>query len=162
MPLHAVLLCSLTILRYCTCTHTAIHQSIHPSIHPSIDLQFVVAAFSTGTPGTNVCPAGSVSVGTEAECTSAATTLGHTFHNSASWAGIPKGCFLAWGIVNFNTHETGVPSASATPICANALTNAPGNTSSNANLLHSDFNLHSYLLISIKLTTLCVLMLCVL
>jgi len=80
------------------------------------------AAGLLGTQGTNVCPAGSVSMGTEAECRSAATALGYGFDSSGSWPGDPKGCFYYTngytdGNVYFNTHETGGTNPRDTPIC---------------------------------------------
>ena len=103
-------------------THRTLCPCMRPSIHPSIDLQLVVAGFLLGTPGANECPAGLVSVGTEAECTSAATTLGYTFVTSHNWDWAPKGCFLtpSDARVYFNPHETGAAYAPYTPICAGA------------------------------------------
>ena len=74
--------------------------------------------FTVGTVGTNVCPTGSVSVGTEAECTSAATTLGQSWRASISSDSEQKGCFFNdIGFVYFNTHQTGDTHATVTPIC---------------------------------------------
>ena len=98
----------------------------HPSIHPSIDLQLAVAAVLLGVIGTNVCPAGSVSVGTEAECRSAATALGLTYTGvTLHWGNsrnMPKGCFVFVALqeVYFNAHETGGTHTGLTPICAGA------------------------------------------
>lgn len=82
-----------------------------------------VAEFLVGAQGTNVCPDGWVSVGTEAECQSAATTLGYTRQSRVYgyYDDLPKGCFHdAHGDAHFNSHETGAADSAATPICAGA------------------------------------------
>ena len=108
----AASLCCLTVLPHCA----------HTPIHPSIDLQLAVVAVFLGTQGTNVCPAGSVSVGTEVECRSAATALGYTFDSVFSDDIMPKGCFFypVNGRVYFNEDQTGSTIANRTPICAGA------------------------------------------
>ena len=112
--------CCISLLRYCAHSHAVLLWSEY-SILPSIYVGLAVAAVFLGTPGTNQCPAGSVSVGTEAECTSAATALGYTFGYSFSCDGNPKGCHLHTnGIVYFNMHETGAAHPILTPICAGA------------------------------------------
>jgi len=108
-----------------------------------------------GTLGTSaMCPAGSVSVDTEAECRSAATALGYafgcedgvdTYHQGSSvtcnYSFDPKGCFRrheGWKqgagmkytkieVVYFNRHETGrywKTNLKDTPICSSIL--SPG------------------------------------
>jgi len=89
--------------------------------------------FVLGKKGTNVCPADSASVGTEAECKSAAAPLGYSLlverslgqrveQTSVYSSYEPKGCYLdGWNDGNyvfFNIHETGGASASSTPICS--------------------------------------------
>ena len=117
-----VTLPSLTGSCACACCVTVLTL---PSILPSIDLQLVVAGLLLGTLGTNVCPAGSVSMGTLAECESAATALGYTFTSSLATEAALKGCYLyntigIFGNVYFNTHETGAASPYRTfrSICA--------------------------------------------
>ena len=108
------------MLHYCAHSHAALlwpysHLSIYPSIYAGGCSRF------SGTLGTNECPVGSVSVGTEAECTSAATTLGyHRIFVDRHSLVYPKGCMMAHGNVYFNKHETGVAEASSYPVCAGA------------------------------------------
>merc|ERR1711865_876888 len=88
--------------------------------------------------GTYVCPAGSVDVGSEAECRSAATELGRPFEVTDS----PlerKGCTLIvpccahMNDVHFNTHDQGSATEDAAPICAlsSMLSNEPTSMPSN-------------------------------
>ena len=102
------------------------------SIHPFIDVGLVVVGFVLGTQGSNVvCPAGSVSVGTEDECRSAATALEYPLHWSTGETitlvdenHLPPGCILYEPrrgpmVVYFNTHQTGGAHADMAPICMN-------------------------------------------
>merc|ERR1712086_571299 len=81
-----------------------------PSLGPSFDVQdptselaSSVGGFLRGTRGSNVCPAGSVSVGTEAQCRSAASALGGTFQRAMNVNGNPNGCFETFdGCLYFN------------------------------------------------------------
>ena len=108
------------------------------SIHPFIDVGLVVVGFVLGTQGSNVvCPAGSVSVGTEDECRSAATALEYPPHWSTGETitvvddgYIPPGCILYEPrrgpmMVHFNTHQTGDAAENVTPICMNEPSNEP-------------------------------------
>merc|ERR1712166_50777 len=104
---------------------TSAEPSNEPTSMPSISNEPTSSAdtsagFVLGTLNTNVCPAGSVSVGTVAECISAATALGYTYKNAYD-AGTrhPKECILSGSKehVYFNTHETGGTYTSSQPIC---------------------------------------------
>jgi len=72
------------------------------------------------TQNTNVCPAGSVPLGTEAECVSAANKLGRIFDGKRNWFNMPKGCFNAHqhDFVYFNEHPTGSAFWESSPICS--------------------------------------------
>ena len=69
-----------------------------------------------GNEGT-VCPDSDL-VSTAAECTraSAALNLGG-FCGNVDWSNGQIGCFLADGLVNFNSHATGAVAARTAPIC---------------------------------------------
>ena len=86
------------------------HIQLAHCIHPSIDLWLIVG-FSLSTQGTGVCPAGSVSVDTEAACISAAAALGYSYvWSSVHWSSLdPKGgCYHRTnGKVHFNNHPAG-------------------------------------------------------
>merc|ERR1711865_213676 len=86
---------------------------------PTSELASSVVGFLLGTRGTNVCPADSVSVGTEAQCRSAATTLGRTWGWSGTWSYAPKGCFFSSvnRRVYFNADPTGAGQPDSAPIC---------------------------------------------
>jgi len=79
------------------------------------------AGFVFGTQGANVCPAGSVLLGTAEECESAATALSAEYKNDVNFAAYPIGCLTNAmnGYFYFNTHETGSSHTDATPICLN-------------------------------------------
>merc|ERR1712086_398638 len=66
-----------------------------------------VAGFVLGTQGANVCPAGSVLLGTAEECESAATALGSEYNSLLHRSDYQIGCVVMSGYVYFNTHETG-------------------------------------------------------
>merc|ERR1711865_314032 len=108
-----------------------------PSNEPTGVVRFVQGQSSAGG-GTYVCPAGSVDVGSEAECRSAATELGRPFEVTDS----PlerKGCTLIvpccahMNDVHFNTHDQGSATEDAAPICAlsSMLSNEPTSMPSN-------------------------------
>ena len=106
------------------------------SIHPFIDVGLVVVGFVLGTQGANVCPAGSVPMGTVEECESADRAKNGEqprffgVLNDANEANYPIGCPVlhANGDVYFNTHETGSSNAAATPICAPSIVQGPIST----------------------------------
>merc|ERR1712166_314040 len=93
------------------------------------------AGFVLGTQGSNVvCPAGSVSVGTEDECRSAATALEYPWTSQSQTVvdenHLPPGCILYEPRrgpmqVYFNTHQTGGAAENVTPICMNEPSNEP-------------------------------------
>merc|ERR1711865_288659 len=108
-----------------------------PSNEPTGVVRFVQGQSSAGG-GTYVCPAGSVDVGSEAECRSAATELGRPFEVTDS----PlerKGCTLIvpccahMNDVHFNTYDQGSATEDAAPICAlsSMLSNEPTSMPSN-------------------------------
>merc|ERR1712166_395848 len=70
-----------------------------------------------GTAATNVCPAASVLMTTEAECSSAATALCKEFDTSGVWYTYPSKCFLysANDHVYWNTWNSGDPHSDAKP-----------------------------------------------
>ena len=110
----------------CRCQHCRRCVLTLSSIHPFIDVGLVVVGFVLGTQGTNVCPAGSVPVGTAEECRSAATAMDQPWNSETALWQQPKGCGIyASGDVYFNTHETGRAHAAATLICAQ--TSIPSN-----------------------------------
>merc|ERR1712086_177406 len=89
-----------------------------------------VAGFVLGAQNTNVCPAGSVSIGTAEECESAATAMidagqAGTWQGSSSNAYLPIECILRADVYFFNTHETGRASMNAILICASIPSNEP-------------------------------------
>merc|ERR1711957_213303 len=75
---------------------------------------------AVGTKNTNVCPAGSVTMATEADCRSAATAMGNNNFYVYSWHNFPKGCFQSEGAMYWNTNTRGGSHPSARPICGGA------------------------------------------
>ena len=76
----------------------------------------------TGADGSNECPAGSVRIGTEAECRTAAAAAGLTAGSSSypfvdSYAEYPRGCYYVTNVY-LNTHAVGAGKADAKLLCA--------------------------------------------
>ena len=117
LNLCAALLCSLT------CCATVV------SIHPSIDFQLVVVDFLLGTLATDVCPATSVAVDTEAECRLAASTRLGPYSQLSTYVGVVNdasklnGCVWDYRMAQmyFNMHwnwGNGILKPYETPVCA--------------------------------------------
>merc|ERR1712166_330502 len=105
-------------------SHQPRHQPRHrPSIQPRHQQTHRVhTAFSqpSAQKNTNVCPAGSVTMATEADCRSAATALGNNNFYVYSWHNFPKGCFQSEGAMYWNTNTRGGSHPFARPICGGA------------------------------------------
>jgi len=121
---------------------TSVWHSANPTASPTANPTESVApvgGFLRGTQGSNVCPADSVSVGTEAQCRSAASALGETFQTARSLSDYPKGCILPGnGYVYFNQAETGAAQPQSTSICAESTANPTASPTANPTAAPSD------------------------
>merc|ERR1712195_103642 len=95
---------------------------------------------AVGTKNTNVCPAGSVTMATEADCRSAATAMGNNNFYVYSWHNFPKGCFQSEGAMYWNTNTRGGSHPSARPICGGANGNRCKNKPCSCSAIRSNKN----------------------
>ncbi len=80
-------------------------------------------AYVSGADGSNICPAGSAHIETEAACRTAAAAAGKTIPGSAFvWtrSNCPRGCYYRTGynMAYFNTHAVGAGYSGYQPLCA--------------------------------------------
>jgi hypothetical protein len=85
------------------------------------------AAYVSGADGSNVCPAGSERIVTEAACSTAATAAGMNSESvsfSEADSDSPKGCYYFSDTVYFNPHAVGAGVEGAMLLCAAVTGNA--------------------------------------
>ncbi len=87
-------------------------------------------AYVSGAAGSNVCPAGSARIETEAACRTAAIAAGKTPSRGTfveTWSGYPRGCFYFTGnnFAYFNADAVGLGDSATQPLCAATTTGAP-------------------------------------
>ncbi len=85
-------------------------------------------AYLSGAAGSNVCPAGSMRIVTEAACRIAAVAAGKTagYPFVETYPTLPRGCYYAYNnIVNLNTAPDGFGDSNYRLLCAVTSTGAP-------------------------------------